>query len=158
MQLHEFHITRKKRRVRIGRGGKRGTYSGRGLKGQKSRAGRVIRPALRDLISRLPKKWGVTNKPHTSRPWAVNVRALAKLNGEITVERLKKEGFVPSRHKGGVKLIGSQKIPNPLTVKGIKVSKGVRAIIEKAGGTVITNNANRGGNNANNPAHIISKN
>ncbi|MEK7341913.1 MAG: uL15 family ribosomal protein, partial [Candidatus Binatota bacterium] len=37
----------KKKRKRVGRGGKRGTYSGRGSKGQKSRAGARIRPGFR---------------------------------------------------------------------------------------------------------------
>ncbi len=138
MQLHEFRRTTKKReRKRIGRGGKRGTYSGRGLKGQKSRAGRVIRPALRDLISRLPKRRGIKNKPHTNQSFEVNVRALAHLSGEITPERLKKEGLVPARHRGAVKLIGAEgAIAHPLIVKGVKVSKGAKTLIEKSGGEV----------------------
>jgi large subunit ribosomal protein L15 len=64
MQLHElkpFHPNKKQRRV--GRGGKRGTTSGRGTKGQKARAGHRIRPAERDLIQRLPKLRGFKNKP-----------------------------------------------------------------------------------------------
>lgn len=63
MQLHTLkplHSGRSKKR--IGRGGKRGTYSGRGQKGQKSRAGRKIRPAMRDLIQRIPKLRGAGNR------------------------------------------------------------------------------------------------
>ena len=52
----------KKTRKRIGRGGKRGTYSGKGVKGQKSRAGRKIRPAIRDFMQQTPKLRGVKNK------------------------------------------------------------------------------------------------
>lgn len=56
MQLHTLQPAHKLRgKKRIGRGGKRGTYSGRGVKGQKARAGRKIRPAIRDLIQSLPK-------------------------------------------------------------------------------------------------------
>ncbi len=59
MQLHEVKpIHKNESRKRIGRGGKRGTYSGKGIKGQKSRAGRKIRPAVRDLIQRTPKLRG----------------------------------------------------------------------------------------------------
>ena len=59
MQLHELRpVHKNKSKKRIGRGGKRGTYSGRGMKGQKSRAGRKIRPAIRDLIQRTPKLRG----------------------------------------------------------------------------------------------------
>ncbi|OGY60161.1 MAG: hypothetical protein A3B23_00070 [Candidatus Colwellbacteria bacterium RIFCSPLOWO2_01_FULL_48_10] len=64
MQLHELQpVYPNRSRIRIGRGGKRGNTSGRGQKGQKSRAGRRIRPAQRDLIQRMPKLRGVKNKP-----------------------------------------------------------------------------------------------
>jgi len=63
MQLHELQpITKNKSKKRIGRGGKRGTYSGRGMKGQKARAGRKIRPAIRDLMQRTPKLRGARNR------------------------------------------------------------------------------------------------
>ena len=59
MQLHELKpIHKLKRKKRIGRGGKRGTYSGRGIKGQKARAGRRLKPVIRDLIKRYPKLRG----------------------------------------------------------------------------------------------------
>jgi len=68
MQLHELQPTfPNKDRKRIGRGGKRGTTSGRGQKGQSSRAGHRIRPAERDFIQRLPKLRGVKNKPKLNR-------------------------------------------------------------------------------------------
>lgn len=59
MQLHELRPKHKlKKRKRIGRGGKRGTYSGRGVKGQKSRSGRRFAPVIRSLIKRYPKLRG----------------------------------------------------------------------------------------------------
>ena len=59
MQIHQLQLKdRSKSKKRIGRGGKRGTYSGRGIKGQKSRAGAKVRPALRDIIKKIPKKRG----------------------------------------------------------------------------------------------------
>jgi large subunit ribosomal protein L15 len=59
MQLHEIQPCQKqKTKKRIGRGGKRGTYSGKGMKGQKSRAGAKIRPEVRDLIKKTPKLRG----------------------------------------------------------------------------------------------------
>ncbi len=64
MQLHELKPNySNKKGKRVGRGGKRGTTSGHGTKGQKSRAGHRIRPAERDLIQRLPKLRGFRNKP-----------------------------------------------------------------------------------------------
>lgn len=59
MQLNQLKPKIKnKNSKRVGRGGKRGAYSGKGLKGQKSRAGRKIRPQIRDIIKRIPKKRG----------------------------------------------------------------------------------------------------
>lgn len=59
MDLHDLKsATKRQTEKRIGRGGKRGTTSGRGTKGQKSRAGHKIRPAIRDLMMRTPKRRG----------------------------------------------------------------------------------------------------
>ncbi len=59
MQIHQIRpIHKKKDRKRVGRGGKRGTYSGRGMKGQKSRAGAKFEPIIRSLIKRYPKLRG----------------------------------------------------------------------------------------------------
>lgn len=59
MQLHELKsIHRKKQRKRVGRGGKRGGFSGKGIKGQKCRAGRKMQPLIRQIIKRYPKLRG----------------------------------------------------------------------------------------------------
>src|SRR5690242_19528570 len=77
MQIHELPSI-KKRVQRIGRSGKRGSYSGRGVKGQKSRSGRRLRPAERDVILRIPKRRGFSNHPSKEKPFAVNVGELAE--------------------------------------------------------------------------------
>lgn len=59
MQLHQIKKTKSsKKKKRIGRGGKKGTYCGKGIKGQKSRAGAKIRPEIRDFIKKIPKVRG----------------------------------------------------------------------------------------------------
>jgi large subunit ribosomal protein L15 len=59
MQLHELKPRHKlKKKKRVGRGGKRGTYSGRGQKGQLARAGRKLKPIVREIIKRYPKLRG----------------------------------------------------------------------------------------------------
>ena len=64
MQLHEIKPKHKlKKSKRVGRGGKRGTYCGKGIKGQKSRAGAKIRPELRDLVKKIPKVRGYKFNP-----------------------------------------------------------------------------------------------
>ena len=51
MQFHNLKRVHKvKRKKRVGRGGKKGDYSGRGIKGQKSRAGAKFKPLIRELI------------------------------------------------------------------------------------------------------------
>ena len=66
--LHKLEANpNKTSKKRIGRGGKRGTYSGKGVKGQKSRAGKKIRPAVRDLMNQTPKLRGVKNKGSKKR-------------------------------------------------------------------------------------------
>lgn len=67
MLLHEITVQRKYKKPRVGRGGKRGTTAGHGQKGQKSRAGRRIRPAERDLMQRIPKLRGYNNKPKKAK-------------------------------------------------------------------------------------------
>ena len=59
MQLHNLksHTGLRKKKV-VGRGGKRGTTSGKGTKGQKARAGHRIRPEIRDMIKKLPRLRG----------------------------------------------------------------------------------------------------
>lgn len=75
LQLHTLQPVHflKRKAPRVGRGGKRGTTSGKGQKGQKARAGRRIRPAERDLIIRIPKLRGfareaMRRKKHSARP------------------------------------------------------------------------------------------
>jgi len=59
MQFHNLKRNESNKRARqVGRGGSRGKTSGRGTKGQNSRAGRKKRPEMRDIIKRLPKMRG----------------------------------------------------------------------------------------------------
>lgn len=121
----------------MGRGGKRGTMSGRGQKGQKSRSGHKIRPAERDLIQRLPKLRGFTNKAREAAK-VVNLEDLQKMKeSEITLEVLKANGLVSKRYTGIVKVLGTGEATRAFTVKGLRVSASAKEKIEKAGGKVL---------------------
>ncbi|KKW47600.1 MAG: 50S ribosomal protein L15 [Candidatus Liptonbacteria bacterium GWC1_60_9] len=137
MQLHTLipnHPSKAKKR--IARGGKRGTYSGRGIKGQKSRSGHRIRPAERDLIIRLPKLRGFKNKSLVLKPLVVNVGDLVALGlVDITRETLIEKGVL-RRRRDSVKILGGGELSKPVHVKGISVSKSAKMKIEKAGGSV----------------------
>lgn len=147
MQLHDFtkSVGQRKRPQRIGRGGKRGTTSGRGQKGQKSRSGHSIRPAQRDLILRLPKLRGFANKPDTGRLSVFNLSTLetkfkkfaaGKHNVLINIEALKEAKMLTKTFRGIVKILSKGEITIPITIKGLKVSASAKAKIEKAGGKV----------------------
>jgi large subunit ribosomal protein L15 len=134
MQLHQVRPTHKpKKKKRIGRGGKRGTYSGRGIKGQKARAGRKIRPAIRDFIKKIPKKRGYKFKAQP-KPQIVNLKDLEKhfKEGEtVSPETLLKKGLIGKVKKEGVKILGKGKLTKKLEIKNCKMSKSVEHEVAK---------------------------
>jgi large subunit ribosomal protein L15 len=143
MNLHTLKSFNKKTGQRIGRGGKRGTTSGRGTKGQKSRSGHRIRPALRDLIIRLPKHRGFRNKPLTAPARVIDLAVIAKKAVAMKVaviDRtfLRAAGLIPAGYRGPVKILGSKvELKTALTMKGMPASKSVVAQVEKAGGKIV---------------------
>jgi large subunit ribosomal protein L15 len=152
MQLHQLKPKHKsKRKKRIGRGGKRGTYSGRGSKGQRSRAGRKFKPVIRELIKRYPKLRGYKFKRVTLKPAVVNIEMLEKKfsaeEGPVTAGKagikinpqLLLERGVIRRIKGRlprVKILGQGKLTKKLIIENCQVSKQAREKIEKAGGSI----------------------
>src|SRR3989344_7602467 len=102
MQTHQLqpnHISESRKRV--GRGGKKGTYSGKGGKGQTARAGRKLAPIIRELIKRYPKLKGYRAFAMPTNLLVVNVQALDKhfKDGEtINPENLIKKGIVHMIH------------------------------------------------------------
>ena len=132
----------RKQRKRVGRGdgSGHGTYSGRGCKGQKSRAGYKMRPGFEGgqlpLIKRLPEKRGFVNIFRTE----YSVVNLGKLNvfaagSEVTPEELLARGIVKSS-RYPVKVLAHGDINRPLTVKANKFSAAAKAKIEAAGGKI----------------------
>ncbi|MEK7568055.1 MAG: 50S ribosomal protein L15 [Patescibacteria group bacterium] len=138
MQLHQIKpINKNKSKKRVGRGGKRGTFSGRGTKGQRARSGHRIRPAQRDLIQRLPKLRGLKNKSLKAKATLVKLRDLERKIKEGVVNRkiLIESGLIKKSVKE-IKIVGDGKITKALTIEGIKISKSAENKIKKAGGAV----------------------
>ncbi len=154
MQLHELKRTTKKNTSkRVGRGGKRGTYSGHGSKGQKSRAGARIRPGFRGgdnpFWKLFPKQRGATKKievKHTrfrvaNRQGAiVNLGNIAKhfKTGETVARRsLVRRGLVATSKKG-IKVLSDGELDKKLKFSSdLTFSKSTLVKIEKSGSTVI---------------------
>lgn len=150
MQLHDLRHVGRKRRKRVGRGigSRRGTFSTRGVKGQKARAGARLRPGFEGgqtpLYARLPKRRGFTSR--AEKAVVVNVGTLGRrFLGGTTVNRssLFSAGLVPSgAHR--VKILGDGDLTIPLTVTGVAVSLHAREKIEKAGGRVVNGGTGHG--------------
>ena len=142
MQIHELKQKHKSRgKKRIGRGGKKGTYSGKGNKGQKSRAGRKMVPMIRELIKRYPKLKGYRSFVMEDTSAVVNLDVLEKTSkdGEtINPSNLIKKGII-RMIKGknpDVKILGTGKLTKQLIIENCKVSKTAKEAIEKAGGNI----------------------
>lgn len=133
---------------RVGRGGKRGKTAGRGGKGQTARAGSRIRPEMRDIIKRLPKRRGYgKNRARTvfaKRPRPVEV-SLSTINERfesgaiVSPATLAEKGLV-ERKRGilpAVKILGSAEVSKKLTVEKCLVTAGAKAALEKTGGSVV---------------------
>lgn len=144
MQFHELKSKLKfKKPKRIGRGGKRGSYSGRGIKGQKSRSGRRVRPQLRDVLKKLPKKRGYGSYRISKKIAVVNLGDLERhfeKNSAISPSDLFERGLI--RKIGGkipaVKILGKGTLSKPLTLKGFSLSKSAREAVGKAGGAIVS--------------------
>ena len=142
MQLHQLKpIHKPKKARRVGRGGKRGTYAGRGIKGQKARAGRRLKPVIRELIKKYPKLRGYRFKPKKEILAIVNIEVLEKKfkTGEIVNPKTLLEKKIIRRIKGRipkVKILAKGKLTKALTIEGCLVSKSAEEIIKKAGGTI----------------------
>ncbi len=133
----------RKARKRVGRGNGsgHGTYSGRGCKGQKSRAGNnKVRPGFEGgqlpLIKRLPRKRGFTNIFRIEYS-TISVGALKVFDAgtEVTPESMLATGLVKSLARP-VKILADGDIDRALTVKASKFSAMAKAKIEAAGGKV----------------------
>jgi len=124
---------------RIGRGigSGLGKTAGRGHKGQKARAGGFHKVGFEGgqmpLQRRLPK---VGFSSRTSRSSGeVRLHELARLDGLIDLQALQRANIV-SHNITRVKVIASGAIDKAVTLKGIPVSRGARAAIEAAGGSI----------------------
>ncbi|MDP3792789.1 MAG: uL15 family ribosomal protein [bacterium] len=146
--------TPRKNKKRIGRGGKRGTFSGHGTKGQKSRAGASVRPGFRGGDNRIwqlfPKQRGASKKPggkgphrkhrffqlRHDKPAVLNLGFFNQFSeGDlISPKALKEKGLVKSDRK--IKILGDGEIKRKISIEGFTLSKSARNKILKLGGTI----------------------
>lgn len=127
-----------KRRVGRGIGSGLGKTAGRGHKGQSSRSGGFHKVGFEGgqmpLHRRLPKRGFVSlTKADTAH---VRVSELASMGAdEIDLLVLKQSGVVKASVRAA-KVYLAGEISKPIKLRGIAVTKGARAAIEAAGGSV----------------------
>ncbi len=142
MQTHNVkRNSPQKKHVQLGRGGRHGKTSGRGGKGQTARAGNKRRPALRDMIKKIPKLRGYRFASIQNDAKPVNLAAIEtayKANERVTPETLVANGLV--RTKNGktpvVKILAKGTISKKLVFSGCVMSATAKAAIEAAGGSI----------------------
>ena len=143
MQIHELSLKKRKDKKCIGRGGKRGTYSGRGMKGQKARSGGNVDPLFEGgrttLIDKMKKVRGFKS-PHAK----ANVITLSKIenyynDGEtVSVETLIEKGLLRHKNVGkGIKVVVRGTVTKKITIgSDVRISAQAKDMIEKAGGKI----------------------
>jgi len=140
----------RKGRKRVGRGlgSGKGRYSGRGIKGQKSRSGsHKMRAGFEGgqnpLYMRLGKQRGgsadaMAVGPHRTSTAPVNVATLEErfdAGADVTPETLVEKGVLKNT-KTDVKILGNGDLKKKLAVTAHAVSASAREKIEAAGGTI----------------------
>jgi len=154
MQLHELKSTTiRKPRKRVGRGGKRGTYSGKGQKGQKSRSGKGISPDFRGgdvpVWKLFPKQRGATKKTkikhrtfrlssHKATPLNLKKISILFKDGEkVSPETLFKKKLTKSL-RGRVKILGDGVLTKKLEFENVSISMSARKKILSAGSKILS--------------------
>ncbi len=146
--LRPAQARKDRKRIGRGQGSGKGRYSGRGIKGQKSRAGsHKMRAGFEGgqmpIYMRMGKERGSTSKdampigPFRTYSQPVNVSALARFDAgtEVTPELMKEAGLIRTIRKD-VKILGRGELTTSLTVVAHAVSASAREKIEAAGGSV----------------------
>jgi large subunit ribosomal protein L15 len=140
---------RARKRVGRGMGSGKGRYSGRGIKGQKSRSGshkmRVgFEGGQMPAYMRTGKQRGPHSKdalpigPFRTHTTALNVRDLERFDdgAEVTPDSLVTSGLIKNT-RTDVKILGEGELTKTLSVTVHRASKTARAKIEQAGGSIV---------------------
>jgi len=139
MQIQDLKLTQKRKKGRrVGRGGKRGTYSGRGNKGQRARTNKRLKlKRIGSGLSRhLPKIGGFTSKyPKSAVVSLARLEEKFQAGERVNPETLKSKNLIKDTSRP-VKILGNDKIAKKFIIEGCLISASAKQIIEKAGGSV----------------------
>jgi len=142
-KLNSFKLPEKRKsRSRVGRGnGSKGTYSGRGLKGQKSRSGGGV-PLFFEggqlpLVKRLPFLRGFKNrfKKDFSIVNLLDIENKFNEGDEVNAESLFNHNLIRKK-SSNVKILGNGNLKKSLKIKVHAVTKSAEEKIKKSGSTI----------------------
>ncbi len=132
---------RKQNTKRVGRGNSsgKGSYSTRGIKGQRARTGAsgIMRRAFKAQLQKVPKSRGfstIARKPVPVSLAALN--AIAVDGMEITPYVLKDHGLIADI-RAGAKIVGGGELTKKVMVRNCLATASALAAIEKAGGKLV---------------------
>ncbi|MBI4215127.1 MAG: 50S ribosomal protein L15 [Parcubacteria group bacterium] len=133
-------VQRQGKRVGRGNSSGKGTFCGRGVKGQKSRSGGskgLVKKALQVRLMKFPKFKGF--KPRQRKPVSINIGVLEiafEANAKITPRILTKRGLIVSA-ACGVKLLGDGTLTKPFIFsRDFLFSSGALDKIKTSGGKI----------------------
>jgi large subunit ribosomal protein L15 len=128
------------KRVGRGIGSGLGKTCGRGHKGQHSRAGGFHKVGFEGgqmpLQRRLPKRGFRSMTAHETAEVRLHELVLAAHHSEIVDLKVLKTANIIPKHIKNVRVIASGKIDRPVKLRGIRLTRGARAAVEAAGGSV----------------------
>jgi large subunit ribosomal protein L15 len=139
MQINDLKATKKASKKRA-RGGKKGTYCGAGMKGQKSRSGHsqaaTFSGGSSSIVRQTKKLKGF--KSLQAEVQVVNLKEIDRAftaGAEVNPESLKKAGLI-SKLALPVKVLSTGEVSKKLSLKDVSFSAMTKEKIEKAGGSV----------------------
>ena len=145
ISLHNLHpnpgATRDKKRLGRGRGSGKGKTSGKGVKGQKARAGHhgarlAFEGGPMPMPRRIPKR-GFKNMNRVEA-FPINVELLESLfesGATVDIDALRAKGIVP-KLVDTIKILGEGELTKKLTIKANRASAMAKQKIEAAGGSI----------------------
>jgi len=139
MQIHQLS-SQKKNKKRIGRGGKRGTYSGKGMKGQKARSGYSRRATWEGgrttLVAKTKKKKGFKSVRPKNQVLSLAILEAKFAAGDlVSPEKLLAKKLIRNLATP-VKILGQGTLTKKLVFQEVLFSETARQKIEKAGGKI----------------------
>jgi large subunit ribosomal protein L15 len=144
MQVNNLKLKDKKKgRKIIGRGGKKGTYSGKGCKGQKCRSGVSINPLFEGghstLIDHMKKLRGFKSSKIKTEIKVSQLEKNFQDGEEVNVKSLQEKKIIKKiGKKFGIKIVSDKEAINKKLIidKKIPLSSSAKKSIEKAGGNI----------------------